>query len=56
MSVRATSQPIGAATAQQMIADEVARMTVVMSGSVKVGSVTSLAKLSSVKRALVGDS
>ena len=30
MSVRATSQPIGAATAQQMIADEVARITVVI--------------------------
>ena len=52
MSVRATSQPIGAATAQQMIADEVARITVVRSGSVKVGSVASLAKLSSVKRPL----
>ena len=49
MSVRATSQPIGAATTQQMTADEVARITVVMSGSVKVGSVTSVAKLSSVK-------
>ncbi len=32
MSVRATSQPIGAATTQQMTADEVARMTVVISG------------------------
>ena len=50
MSVRATSQPIGAATAQQMTADEVARITVVISGSRKVGSVTSVAKLSSVKR------
>src|SRR5438270_8845560 len=48
MSVRATSQPIGAATAQQMIADEVARITVVTSGSTNVGSVTSFAKLSSV--------
>src|SRR3954464_4396200 len=48
MSVRATSQPIGAATAQQMIADEVARITVVTSGSRKVGSVTSLAKFASV--------
>jgi hypothetical protein len=52
MSVRATSQPIGAATAQQITADEVARMTVVQSGSVKVGSVTSLPKFSSVKRPL----
>src|SRR4029078_1501120 len=42
MSVRATSHPIGAATAQQMIADEVAMMTVVRSGSVKVGSDASL--------------
>jgi hypothetical protein len=52
MSVRATSQPIGAATAQQMTAEEVARITVVQSGSVKVGSLTSLAKFSSVKRPL----
>ena len=52
MSVRATSQPIGAATAQQMIADEVAMITVVRSGLVKVGSVASLTKLSSVKRPL----
>jgi hypothetical protein len=52
MSVRATSQPIGAAIAQQITADEVARITVVHSGSVKVGSLTSLAKLSSVKRPL----
>src|SRR5712671_6051430 len=49
MSVRATSQPMGAATTQQMMADDVARMTVVMSGPVKVGSVTSSAKLPSVK-------
>src|SRR5215468_4686813 len=48
MSVRATSQPIGAATAQQMTADEVARITVVTSGSMKVGSVTSLTKFASV--------
>src|SRR5438477_4218102 len=46
MSVRATSHPIGAATAQQMIADEVARMTVVISGSRNVGSVTRRTKLS----------
>src|SRR5664279_6312153 len=32
-SVRATSQPIGAATAQQITADEVAMMKVVISGS-----------------------
>ena len=48
MSVRATSQPIGEATAQQMIADDVARMTVVTSGSTNVGSVTSLTKFASV--------
>src|SRR4249919_1076288 len=52
MSVRATSQPIGAATAQQMTADEVARITVVQSGSEKVGSLSSLLKFSSVKRPL----
>src|SRR5664279_3448467 len=32
-SVRATSQPMGAATAQQMTADEVAMIKVVISGS-----------------------
>src|SRR5436853_7808261 len=48
MSVRATSHPIGAATAQQMIADEVARMTVVTSGFRNVGSVTRRRKLSNV--------
>ena len=35
MSVRATSHPIGAATTQQTIAELVARMTVVISGSMK---------------------
>src|SRR5215212_4259156 len=49
MSVRATNQPIGAATAQQMTADDVARITVVRSGLVKVGSVTSVTKFCSVK-------
>ena len=44
MSVRATSQPIGAATAQQMMLDEVAMMTVVISGSTKIGLVTSSMK------------
>ena len=33
MSVRATNQPMGAATAQQMIAEDVARAKVVSSGS-----------------------
>jgi hypothetical protein len=37
MSVRATSQPMGAATAQQMKADDVAMMKVVISGSRKSG-------------------
>ena len=37
MSVRATSQPIGAAIAQQMIAELDARITVVISGSTKSG-------------------
>src|SRR5437763_1046721 len=49
MSVRATSQPIGAATAQQITAEEVARITVVISGSRKGGSVISLPKFASVK-------
>src|SRR6187551_2993190 len=48
MSVRATSQPIGAATAQQMIADDVARITVVTSGSRKLWSVTRRTKFASV--------
>src|SRR5438552_6153470 len=39
MSVRATSQPIGAATVQQTTLDVVAMITVVISGSTKVGSV-----------------
>ena len=39
MSVRATSQPIGAATAQQMMLELTARMSVVISGSTKIGSV-----------------
>src|SRR4051794_6968933 len=49
MSVRATIQPIGAATAQQMKLTEVAMMSVVKSGSTKAGSVKSVAKLPSVK-------
>src|SRR5215216_6845008 len=49
MSVRATSQPIGAATAQQITAEEVASTTVVRSGSVKVGSVMSVTKFCGVK-------
>ena len=48
-SVRATSQPSGEATAQQMMAELVATMTVVISGSTKVGLVMSSAKLASVK-------
>ena len=35
MSVRATSQPIGAATTQQMMLELVARISVVISGSTK---------------------
>src|ERR1700722_1971664 len=49
MSVRATSQPIGAATRQQMMLDEVAMMTVVIKGSRKIGLVTSSVKLDRVK-------
>ena len=49
MSVRATSHPIGAATAQQITAETVARITVVISGSMKVSSVASWTKFASVK-------
>ena len=49
MSVRATSQPIGAATRQQIAADDSARTSVVTSGSRNTGSVTSEAKFASVK-------
>ena len=49
MSVRATSQPMGAANAQQMMLELVARISVVIIGSTKTGSVTSVLKLSSVK-------
>ena len=47
-SVRATSQPIGAATAQQARLALVARMNVVKSGARNSGSVTSATKLASV--------
>ena len=49
MSVRATSQPIGAATTQQIRLELVARISVVISGSTKAGSVNSVRKLASVK-------
>src|SRR6184192_1277284 len=42
MSVRATSQPMGAATAQQMMLELVARISVVINGPTKTGSVTSV--------------
>src|ERR1700688_223387 len=45
MSVRATSQPMGAATRQQITLEEVAMMSVVISGSRKIGLVTSSVKL-----------
>src|SRR5215475_13993793 len=48
MSVRATSQPIGAATAQQITAELVASTTVVTNGSTNTGLTTSSRKLSSV--------
>src|SRR5258706_2189344 len=48
MSVRATSQPIGAATAQQTTDELTAMMKVVISGSTKAGSLNSRPKLSSV--------
>ena len=49
MSVRATIQPIGAATAQQIRLTETAMTSVVPSGSTNAGSVNSVAKLASVK-------
>src|SRR3984893_5932282 len=48
MSVRDTSHPIGAATAQQMMAEEIAMIAVVASGSRKSGSVNSVTKFCSV--------
>ena len=48
-SVRATSHAIGAAMAQQAAAELTARMTVVISGSTKSGSVNSAWKWASVK-------
>src|SRR5258707_9715966 len=52
MSVRATSHPMGAANAQQMTLELVARITVVVSGSTNTGSVTRVLKLSSVNAPL----
>ena len=49
MSVRDTSHPIGAATAQQIAAEDVAMMAVVSSGSRKSGLVNSVTKFCSVK-------
>src|SRR5437773_8368396 len=48
MSVRDTSHPIGAATAQQIAAEVVAMIAVVSSGSRKSGSVNSVTKFCSV--------
>src|SRR4029079_18862640 len=47
-SVRATSHPIGAATAQQIAADETAMMNVEVRGSINAASENSRAKLASV--------
>jgi hypothetical protein len=49
MSVRATSQPIGAATRQHPMLELTATMAVVSIGSRNSGSVKKLAKFSSVK-------
>src|SRR6185295_7209184 len=48
MSVRATIQPIGAATRQQTRLTDVAMTSVVVSGSRNTGSVKSVTKLASV--------
>src|ERR1700690_4014485 len=49
MSVRDTSHPIGAATAQQMMAEETEMIGVVNSGSRKSGSVNSVTKFCKVR-------
>src|SRR5262245_45776350 len=49
MSVRATSQPIGAATAQQTRAELVDTVTVEISGSTNTGLVASSTKVATVK-------
>ena len=49
MSVRDTSHPIGAATRQQIVAEENAMIAVVSSGSRKSGSVNSVTKFCSVR-------
>ena len=48
MSVRATSQPSGAATMQQIALTETTMISVVISGSTKLGSVNRVTKLPSV--------
>ena len=53
MSVRATSQPIGAATRQQIVLALTATISVVMSGSTNSGSETRVRKLSSVNARLL---
>src|SRR3982075_89051 len=55
ISVRATSQPSGAATAQQIALVEKAMMRVVISGSTKVGSVNRATKLPSVALPALSD-
>src|SRR5579885_3250602 len=49
ISLRATSHPMGAATAQQIAAELDARMRVVANGSRKAGSVASSTKFAAVK-------
>ncbi len=49
MSVRDTSHPIGAATTQQIVAEETAMIAVVKSGSRKSGSVNSVTKFCKVR-------
>ena len=54
MSVRATSQPSGAATTQQMALTEIEIVSVAISGSTKLGSVNSVTKLPSVGLPVLG--
>ena len=55
MSVRATSQPRGAATMQQIVLTETAMISVVISGSTKLGSVNRVTKLPSVAAPCLSD-
>src|SRR5271154_2917540 len=56
MSVRATSQPIGAATRQQITPTALDSVTVTVRGSIRSGSVNKVTKLAKVGEPLASDS